>query len=257
MQSLNPLARPNSDTSVSKFTLKFDGILQRARFTHGLNEEAHQAALIVLAQTCRTIFEDAENKVAKINADYNFSDKGKGQKKADVVNVAQVKVDEWLQASDKTQMVSDLASRQAKRVEDVRSKFRPENDLLRYSIAKELRAHFQEMQMDHDRKKSISGSIDSKLAANPVSKVLLEAVSEYDIENVPRARQIEMVLFSLVDSPPWPINYVDDFLRDEITLSLQTKLAPLETKQLEEVKGFQKFINDLGAATRALIAELR
>ncbi|MBV5334239.1 MAG: hypothetical protein JZU49_00345 [Sulfuricurvum sp.] len=257
MQSLNPSARPNSDTSVSKFALKFDGILQRARFTHGLKGEAHQAALIDLSQTCRTIFEDAQSKVAKINADYNFSDTGKGQKKADIINVSQVKVDEWLQASDKSRMVKDLTNRQAKRVEDVRAKFRPENDVVRYMQTNELRAHFQEMQMDYDRLKSISGSVDSKVAPNPVSKTLLEAVAEYDIENVPRARQIEMVLFSLIDSPPWPINYVDDFLRDEITLTLQTKLAPLESKQLNEVKAFGKFINDLGAATRTLIAELR
>jgi hypothetical protein len=258
MQPLTALARPQVNRTLTQFDFKLDSAFQRAKFTHGLNQEEHHEALSELAQPLKAIFDSHSSQLVKINANGALSDQGKREKKAEVLEVSLLKIDEYRKKNDKTDMVKDLSNRQSQKVKEVRTRFQPSSDVVKYFQSVEIRNHFAEVEREHERSaKIVGGNIENKTASNPVGDFLKEVASGYDPENLDQCRQAESVLYAMLDSAPYPLKTVSDSIRDEVNIVLQNRLAPIETKQLAEVKGFSRFIQELSTSTQTLIQEAR
>jgi len=217
--------------------------LKVGKFNHGLTDDQLQGFEKPFTKASELI-QPFELKMLQIGQDRSLSQQGKTEKKQKEKEEMLSRIAAWKATDlDKSEMIIDLQNRQNQKVSATRKAFRPENDVLSFLTAQEVRQNYLSQQKEFDSKTGTT--VAEKQEQGPLLQSLMKAASSYisdprTTEAVDLNKRNEVVLTALLDSP---VPIVPDDYRNAVNTLLADRLAANEVAQVREAIAFNEALS--------------
>jgi len=218
--------------------------LRILKFGHGLPDETLQTGMEKPFTKASELIQPFELKMLQIGQDRSLSQEGKTEKKEIKKKDMLSRVDAWRTADlDKSEMIIDLTNRKDQKVASTRKTFRPENDVLAFLTAQEIRQNYLSQQKEFDSKTGTT--VAEKQEQGPLLQSLMAAAAGYVAdprtqEAVEQNKRHEITLTALLDSP---VEIVPQDYRNAVNTLLADRLAANEVVQVREAIAFNEALS--------------